>query len=274
MSNFGKGPLPFGARWGHVLAGTAIATASALGWAAARASANTIDGWSRTAEHLHQSLRRHEENPPLMERVHDAHWQEIDAEATARRLLSGGLGSGDRPAPGTRTRPQSSHPLRDRLDWILWNPLIIGIPAAAAAGAATLGTRTGVTLLRGARAGRPFRAVGQALRDLSSAHRGILNSMGVGASLTLAPLIVGAAAGQAADLVLDQGTSRLAGAGAAAAVSGAMLTMLYSRGSGGSLVSTTPRVLAGMAVAGAVGFVASSAAVGARHPGERQYQTR
>ena len=271
FAGFGGGRWPLGATGGNLIAFGAIAAAGALGFVSATISANTISGWSRNADILHEHFHSSEEKPSLMDAVHDSHWEEIDAETVALRF-------GDRPdtidtSAVTGKLPRQPGSLGDRLDWGVWNPLILGAPVAVAAGGAILGVRTAHNFFKDTviKDKGLLRAVHNSFTNLQSKNRGVSNSMGVGAALTLTPLLVGGIAGPIADsLGIGADAAKLAGAGAASLVSGALLTM-FLRGPGTSLLTMTPKVLGGMAIAAGVGYLSSSIAVNAIHPEERSY---
>ncbi len=257
---------------------------AAIGLLSATASANTMQGWSRSADVLHSLHNRPVGEAPkemdLMDAVHDSHWLEIDAEAIARRFTR----EWQAPEPGAppvagRTPGDSSlkdrveSDLASRLDWGIKVPLIVGIPAAVGLGAGVLATRTGVKMLRTTvQEGRPIsEAIGEAMRLLGSNRQGVGNSLGVGAALTLAPLMAGGLAGPVVfNATGSETAARLGGAGAGALATGALLTMLLT-GRGGSLMSTSGKVGLGMAVAGAIGFMAGGVATEALRPSTREY---
>ncbi len=258
---------------------------AAIGLLSATASANTVQGWSRSADVLHSLHNRPAGEAPkkldLQDAVHDSHWQEIDAEAIARTFVR----EWQAPAPGSppvegRT-PGDATGLADRIDrdvssrvdWGLKVPLIVGIPATIGVGAGVLATRTGVKMIRTTvQEGRPFSAaLGEAMRLLGSNRQGVGNSLGVGASLTVAPLVAGGIVGPIVHNATGSETAaRLGGAGAGAVATGALLTMLLT-GRGGSLLSTSGKVGIGMAVAGALGFMAGGVATEALRPHAREY---
>ena len=275
--------------------GTAIGLAvgatiggAAIGLLSATASANTMQGWSNSASVLHSLHNRPEGEAPkeldLQNAIHDSHWLEIDAEAIARRFTR----EWEKPAPGappvegrtpggpTGFTDRIESDVASRVDWGVKVPLIVGIPAAIGLGAGVLATRTGVKVLRTTlQEGRPLSdAIGEAMRLLGSNKQGVGNSLGVGASLTLAPLMAGGIVGPIVYNATGSDTAaRLGGAGAGAVATGALLTMLL-KGRGGSLLTTSGKVGLGMAVAGAIGFMASGVATDALRPGTRSYETR
>lgn len=275
-----------GAAAGATLAGIGI------GALAANASANTIRGGAAAADLLADIRHRDGDGCAtcavldrlgLQDAVHDAHWLELDAEAAARTFTSGRW---ERPEPGDGpvegripTGPSTlagriDQDIATRLDWGLKVPLIVGIPAAAGLGAGVLGVRTGTTLLRTLSAERSLReAIRESLELLGSSRRGVANSLGVGAALTVAPLVAGGLLGPVGYNLTGTDTgARLAGGAAAAVTSGALLPLLL-RGRGGTLVATSGKVLAGMAVAGALGIAAAGVATQAQRPAQRAYET-
>ncbi|MCW2921090.1 MAG: hypothetical protein JWL76_964 [Thermoleophilia bacterium] len=258
---------------------------AAIGLLTATASANTMEGWSHSADVLRSLQHRPAGEAPreldLQNAVHDSHWLEIDAEATARTFIS----EWKQPAPGAPPvegrNPGEAKGLKDRIetdvasrvDWGVKVPLIVGIPAAIGLGAGVLATRTGVKVLRTTfQEGRPITdAIGEAMRLLGSNKQGVGNSLGVGASLTLAPLMAGGIVGPVVyNATGSETAARLGGAGAGAVATGALLTMLL-KGRGGTLLTTSGKVGLGMAVAGAIGFMASGVATDALRPGTREY---
>jgi hypothetical protein len=259
---------------------------AAIGLLSATASSNTMRDWSSSAKILHELHGRKEGADPdklgLQDAIHDSHWQEIDAEASARKFVRG---EWDRPKPNdppvtgrVPTGPTSiagriDQDVSDRIDWGVKLPLIVGIPAAIGVGAGVLGTRTGVTVLKTTlRDGNgPIDAIGTALELLGSKSRGVGNSLGVGAALTVAPLVAGGLAAPFAFNVTGSETAaRLTGAGVGAVATGVLLTMLL-RGNGSKLIATSGKVLAGMAFGGALGLVAGGAATEALTPQLRRY---
>ncbi|MBC7645174.1 MAG: DUF4157 domain-containing protein [Thermoleophilia bacterium] len=250
----------------------AVVGATAIGWSTAHVSANTIRGWSRNADLLRAHLKRESETPSFQDGLHDSHWEEIEAEAIAQAYVAG-----ERPAVGADAykgvAPQSPSSGSKRLDWGLWNPLTLGIPLAGVVGGGVIATRTGVTLLDSSlRDGKaPLAAVKAALTELRSDRKGFLNSLSIGGALTVAPLMVGGiVAPIAASMGIGATGSRIAGAGASAAVTGIILTGLL-RGRGGRLLTTTPKVLGGMAVAAGVGLLSAGLAYDATRSHERKY---
>lgn len=272
FAGIGSGRLALGLTAGHLFAATGVVAAAALGVLSATTTANSIAGWSKSAPLLRRASAGGGPDPALADTVHDSHWEEIDAEAIAQEFVRTRGATVDT-SPYEGVRPAGPGTLRDRIDWGLWNPLILGIPAAGVVGTGVLTARTGITLLDDTvrRGATPLQAVRNAIHNLGTRQRGVGNSLGVGAALTLAPLVVGGTVGPLADRVGAPRTlAPWVGAGAASLVSGALLTMLL-HGNGSSLVQTTPKVLAGMAVAGAVGLLGASAAVNASHPVPRSY---
>ena len=267
------------------LAGGATLGGAAIGLLSATASTNTMRGWSASSDVLHSLHNRPEGEAPktlgLQDAVHDSHWIEIDAEALSRQFTRE-WEKPKRGAPPVEGRTPGGpkdlgeridQDLSDRLDWGVKVPLLVGIPAAIGVGAGVLATRTGVKLLRTTvQEGRPLSAaISEALKLLGSNRQGVRNSISVGASLTLAPLVVGGLAGPVVyNATGSETAARLGGAGASALATGALLTMLL-KGRGGSLLSTSGKVGLGMAVAGAVGFLASGVATEALRPHAREY---
>jgi len=250
----------------------AVVGATAIGWTTAHISANTIGGWSRNADLLRTHLNREGDTPSFQNGLHDSHWEEIDAEAIAQAYVAG-----ERPAVGADAyqgkQPQSPSSFGKRLDWGLWNPLTVGVPLAGVVGGGVIATRTGITLLSSSLRDdkAPVAALKEALSELRSDRKGYLNSLSIGGALTIAPLMVGGlVAPVAAGMGLGATGSRAAGAGAAAVVSGVMLTGLLG-GRGGRLLTTTPKVLAGMAVAAGVGLLSGGLAYDATRTHERKY---
>lgn len=258
----------------RLLAGGAALFAAQLGWMTATLSANTIGGWAQSSNLLgaHETNGVADPNPSFVDGLHDAHWAEIDAESVAQQFVTSTDQHFDNSAWAGNI-PTNDDTGRDVADWGIWNPLLLGIPAAAIAGTGTLATRTGVTLVRDGVGGqRPIHAIGNAIAQLTSARKGVINSMGTGAAMTLAPLVAGGLAGPAAArLGLDPTTARFAGAGVAAVTTGTLLTMLLG-GRGSGLLKTTPKIIAGMVVGGAVGLLSSSVAIDASHPTTRSYR--
>lgn len=257
-----------------------------IGLMSATASANTMQGWSSSASILHELAHAPAGEAPkqlgLQDAVHDSHWLEIDAEAIARRFVRG---QWERPEPGgtpvegrvptapTTVAGRIDQDVSDRVDWGVTVPLIVGIPAAVGVGAGVLATRTGATVLRTTiKEGRgPLAAIGAAVELLGSSRRGITNSLGVGAALTVAPLVAGGLVGPVAfNATGSEHTARLAGAGAGAVATGALLTLLL-RGRGSGLIATSGKVMAGMAMGGALGLAAGGVATDALRPHARAY---
>jgi len=273
-------------------AGLSAAVAGAIagaviGFTSATASANTIRGWSRSAAIQTDLRHRDPTNPEVAETlsyadtIHDAHWFELDAETLAQQYIRGDwsnptpgvpIEGRDPGAPETLAGTIDTN-LADRVDWGLKIPLLLGIPLAAGLGAGVLATRTGTRLFDATlREGRsPIEAVKEAVRQLADSRRGIKNSLGVGAALSVAPLMAGGIIGP---LVYNATGSalaaRLGGAGAGGATAGVLLTLLL-RNRGGGLIATSGKVLAGMAVAAGVGFLAGGVATDALRPHERTY---
>ncbi|MCB0880195.1 MAG: DUF4157 domain-containing protein, partial [Thermoleophilia bacterium] len=197
--------------------GTAIGLAlaatiggAAIGLMSSSASVNTMRGWSSSADVLHQLANAPSGEAPdklgLQDAVHDSHWQEIDAEALARTYVRGEWAKpkpGDPPVQGrVPAAPDTlagrvDQDVTHRLDWGVNIPLIIGIPAAIGVGAGVLGARTGSTVLRTTiKEGKgPVAAIGAAMELLGSKRKGLGNSMGIGAALTVAPLVAGGLTG-------------------------------------------------------------------------------
>lgn len=259
---------------------------AAIGLLSATASANTMQGWSRSADVLHSLHNRPEGEAPkeldLQAAVHDSHWLEIDAEAIARRFTrewqtpdaDAPPVQGATPGP-TGLKDRIENDIASRLDWGVKVPLIVGIPAAVGLGAGVLATRAGVKMLRTTvQEGRPVsEALGEAMRLLGSNRQGVGNSLGVGASLTLAPLVAGGVVGPIVyNATGSETAARFGGAGAGAIATGALLTLLLT-GRGGSLLTTSGKVGMGMAVAGALGFMAGGVATEALRPSTREYDT-
>lgn len=258
----------------------------AIGLMSAAASANTVRGWSSSAAILHALSHAPAGEAPeelgLQDAVHDSHWLEIDAEAIARRFVRG---EWERPKPAdapiegrvptgpTTFAGRIDQDVSDRVDWGIKVPLIVGIPAAIGVGAGVLATRTGTTVLRTTikEGGGPVAAIGAAVELLGSSRRGVRNSLGVGAALTVAPLVVGGLVGPVAfNATGSEDAARLAGAGASAVAAGALLTLLL-RGRGSGLIATSGKVMAGMAVAGVLGLAAGGVATEALRPQVRSY---
>jgi hypothetical protein len=269
------------------LAGGLTLAGAGIGLLSATASRNTVQGWSSSASVLHALRNRPgegeaEEPLDLQLAVHDSHWQEIDAEASALRFVRGDW---DQPEPGdppvegrTPTAPTSvagriSQDATSWLDWGVKVPLIVGVPAALAVGTGVLGARTGATVLRTTlKEGKGVgSAIGSALAMLGSSRRGVLNSLNVGGAVTIAPLIAGGLTGPLAyQLTGSETTARVTGAAAGAVATGTMLTLLL-RGKGAGLVATSGKVGIGMAVGAALGLLAGGVATDAVNPHQREY---
>lgn len=268
------------------LAAAATIGGAAIGLLSATASANTMRGWSSSASVLHELHDRTDAADPaplgLQDAIHDSHWQEIDAEASARIFVRGEWkqpAAGDPPIAGrvpqgpTGIVGRIDQDVSDRVDWGVKLPLIVGIPAAIGVGAGVLATRTGSTVLTTTLrdGGGPTAAIRSALKLLGSRSRGVSNSLGIGAAVTVAPLLAGGiVAPFAYNVTGSKSTARLAGAGVGAAVTGTLLTLLL-RGKGSSLIATSGKVMAGMAVGGALGLAAGGAATEALTPQARRY---
>ncbi|MCW2950260.1 MAG: hypothetical protein JWN41_1273, partial [Thermoleophilia bacterium] len=193
-----------GSAGGTIGTGMAVATGvagvvagAAVGWLSATASADSVRGTSHNATILNDLARSHTETPKTLDykmALHDAHWQEIDAEAVSREYLAarddGRLPDSDTSTAG-RVIDMTKATAGDRLDWGVKLPLIVGVPTAIAAGTGVLVARTGTTLFNASvRDGKgPVEAIRCALKLLGDTHGGIVNSMGVGAAITLAPLV-------------------------------------------------------------------------------------
>jgi hypothetical protein len=267
------------------LAAAATIGGAAIGFLSATASANSISGWSHSADTLHSLANRPSGEAPetltYKDAMHDAHWVEIDAEATARKFVREWepLPPGSPPVEGrTPSAPDNlsekiEADVSDRLDWGLKIPLLLGIPAAIGVGTGVLGARTGHTLLKATfeEGLTPLQTVREALHMIGDQSRGLGNSLGVGASVTVAPLIAGGAAGPLFYNATGSTTlARVGGAGTAAVTAGALLTMLL-KGRGSSPLSLGIKVGAGMLVAGGLGFMAGGVATEALRPHEREY---
>ncbi|MCW2928126.1 MAG: hypothetical protein JWM86_2094, partial [Thermoleophilia bacterium] len=140
-------------------------------------------------------------------------------------------------------------------------------------GAGVLGARSGLTLLRSTiRDGRgPGEAIRESLRVLGSERRGVGNSLGIGASMTVAPLVASGLLGPVIYNATGSTTAaRLGGGGIGAIVTGALLTTLL-RGKGGSAMATSVKVAAGAIVGGGLGLLASGVATDALRPQRREY---
>lgn len=266
------------------LAAGAVAGAALIGLATSTATANSVAGWSRTARTL-TDLRRNDIDPDSKltypDALHDAHWMELDAETSAQRYIRGQWTpptDDDRAPVQGRTPASSTHrpgtlDRHDQIDWGIINPLILGIPAAGAVGTGVLGARIvrtvfspAVTTARGPRA-----ATIAALHSLGTIRRGVGNSLGIGAALTLAPLMVGGIAGPIIDNVTGSATAaRFGGAGLAAATSGVMLPWLLRRGGAGTAF-TVAATAAGASIAAGVGLLSAGLAAGASRRTPDQY---
>ncbi|MBC7462203.1 MAG: hypothetical protein H7287_12650, partial [Thermoleophilia bacterium] len=246
-------------------------------WLSATATSNTISGASHNASILQELSKSHTGEKRTLDyqaSLHDAHWQEVDAEAVSRLYLHAGTKptDGSDPVDG-RTPDMTRGAPGDRLDWGLKIPMMVGIPAAILAGTGVLAGRTGRTLLDATiRDGKgPIEAVRAALKMLGGTRGGVVNSMGVGGAVTLAPLMVGGlVAPIVQDLTGSQTAARLTGAGAAATVGGLLVTMLM-RGRGGSTQGRLAAIGAATLVSGAVGLLAGGIATDATHPSEQKY---
>jgi hypothetical protein len=260
--------------------GGALALAAGLGYATSAISANTIAGWSRTAEVTRQvhAEGNHAASTtadrPFSLALHDAHWEEIEAEAIADRHSRDPKAANNASA-FTGVIPDTSATAHDRLTWGVSAPLIIGIPAAVGAGATLFTGRTGTAIARNLLDGNnPFDAVVGAFQTSGSQGRSLLRCVGQGAALTIAPLVVGGSvAGISDELGWTQTGATIAGTAAAALVGGGLMTLLTGRpGAARPLLARTPAVLASTAFAGAVGFLAASMAARAGHNSERAYR--
>jgi hypothetical protein len=266
----------FAARSPLHLAGVAglVAGGAVLGASMANITASTARGWSPTTD----TRTKHGTDVrggaySWDEALHDGHWYELDAEASARQFLRGEQppDTGRADTPSNTTTPGRT--ALDRLDWGLKIPLILGIPTAGGIGAGVLGARTLRELARGAGATRqPGRtAVADALFALGRARRGVGNSFAIGGAVALAPLVAGGIAGQFSGALRGRETlgGSIGGAVAGAGVGGALLRMcLAGRGGGAGRTAWT---IAGTALSGVLGTVAGSAAANALHPHERTY---
>lgn len=261
--------------WAPIAAGAALGALE--GALFARTSANTIRGWSDTAKL--ESMTERVQRPPddYADATHDAHWMELDAEGSAREYLAW-LRAGSPPIDASASRgrvPEPPGELGERLAWGVTNPLLVGAPAALAAGGAVLAARTGFGAVRDTVTGEPVvRTIGRSISRLAGNRQGLVNSMGVGAALTLVPLVAGGVLGGLADAAgWDRDPARYAAAGAAAAVSGAQLAWLLGRsGSASNPKLLVPKLLGGMAIAGAAGLVSASVATRAADTLEREYR--
>lgn len=263
----GRAPAQLATMAGLIVGG------AVLGAGTANITAATTRGWSptipvRTDDGRNVGTREFSYGDAL----HDGHWYELDAEASARRYLRGGTPPDTGRADVPSNQSSSKQRLEDRLDWGLKLPLILGIPGAAGVGIGVLGARTlreatTNTLLR-----RPgHNLIGDALHALGNARRGVGNSLAIGGALALAPLVAGGIAGQISGGVRGHETlgGSIGGGLAGAAAGGGLLAMsLNGRVSGGA---RTAWMVAGTALAGALGTVAGSAAANAVHPRERGY---
>lgn len=261
--------------------GAGVAGASLIGWMSARTSAATTTGWSRSASVITDDGRQvRDRKLDYQHALHDSHWLELDAEATARRFTRGGVGAagsdtGEQTSTAGRTPDEDSNladRVGDRIDWGVKLPLLLGLPAAGAIGTGVLAARTGTKVVSETikEARTPMQAVGIALRQLGAARSGIGNSMAIGASLTVAPLLAGGLLGPlVADATGSNAAGGVGGGVAGAALGGGLLaTRVLGRGSGPSRAAW---IIGGSLVAGAMGVVAGSAASAARHPHERRY---
>jgi hypothetical protein len=260
---------------------------AAIGFMSASASANTMSGWSNSADVLHSLANRPAGDAPVIltyqEAMLDAHWVEIDSESVARRFIHEWkpLPAGSPPVQGRV--PASPDGLKakieadfsDRIDWGLKIPLLIGIPAAIGVGAGVLGERTGQTIHKGTceQGLTPFETLRESMRMIGSQSRGLGNSLGIGAAVTVAPLIAGGAVGPLFyNVTGSTQLARFGGAGVASITTGALLTMLL-KGKGSSPLSLGLKVGAGMLAAAGVGYLASGVATEALRPHEREYDT-
>jgi hypothetical protein len=271
---------------GIAVAAGATLVGAAIGFMRARASANTVRGWSSSAQLLQAVQERHDEDAKdlsFQDAIHDSHWLEIDAEASARTFVRGDW---TKPAPGTSVEGRTPAApeardgdfvasLRDRLDWGVKLPLLLGIPAAVGAGAGVFGTRATTTVLkRTLQEGRPLgEAIQEGMLLLGNEKRGLWNSLNVGGSVTIAPLIAGGLVAPIAYDVTGSATvARIAGAASGALVGGTLLTLAL-KGKGAGLIATSGKVGVGMAIAGAFGFIAGGVATDALRHHERDYDT-
>ncbi|MCW2973928.1 MAG: hypothetical protein JWN72_2201 [Thermoleophilia bacterium] len=255
----------------------AILVGAGAGWLGATATSNTVNGASHNAAILEELARSHTGDKRTLDyqaSLHDAHWQEIDAEALSRQYLHANSTPTDGTDPVTgRTPDMTKGTTGDRFDWGLKIPMIVGIPAAILAGTGVLAGRTGRTLLDATiRDGKgPVEAVRAALHMLGGTRGGLVNSMGVGGAVTLAPLMVGGFVGPIVQDITGSSTAaRLSGAGAAATVGGTLVTLLM-RGRGGSMQGRLAAIGAATVISGAVGLLASGIATDATHPSEQKY---
>jgi hypothetical protein len=257
---------------GAVGAAAAVVGAGAIGWTTATISANTIGGWSHSTDMLNSVMDRRDSPASFQGALHDSDWYEIDAESSAQDFVHNTLGVHPKYKQWKGVVPQPrSHP-RDLVDWGLTAPFIAGVPAAAAVGTGVLATRLAFTWGRDVEHhGTPLNDVKDALALLRSGRRGPLNSYAIGGAVTIAPLMAGGIAGTLLSHAgIPPTMTKLASTGIAATASGALLTMLLA-GRGAGFVSTSPKVVAGMIVGGALGLLSSSLAVGAAHPDQPVY---
>lgn len=278
-----------GFKAGLAIAIGGVVGGAALGWLTARTSANSIRGWSSSAEVLNDLHRQDDsidtERLTFQNALHDSHWLELDAEAVAQTYVRGGWHQPTDGKPVAGRTPDGGRgatlgdkidaDLSDRADWGLKVPLLLGLPAAAAVGAGVLSFRTGHTLLDSTlREGKgPLTAIRDAIGVLGSRQRGVGNSLGVGAAVTLTPLMVGGLVGPVAYNVTGSGlAARAAGAGASAVVTGALLALLL-KGNGAGAMSVGLKSFAGMAVAAGVGLLSAGVATDALRPHVREYDT-
>ncbi|MCW2955135.1 MAG: hypothetical protein JWO69_4, partial [Thermoleophilia bacterium] len=261
--------------------GAAAATlgAAGVGWLTAQASARTVTGWSSSAKVLvelpHRDSASHELS--YSEAVHDGHWFEIDAEAVARPLSRGDWKppADGEPVTGRTPEPAGRNDLRDRIDWGLTLPLIVGLPAAGVAGGGVVAARVGTKLLDSTvRKGQgPVEAVRTALRLLGSSRSGLANSLAVGAAVTLAPLVIG---GLAAPVVGDATDSKVAGRVTGAvvgAVASGVLVGVLNRGRHLGAGMGVAQVAAGATAGAALGLLSGGVATDAVRPHPRTYDT-
>jgi hypothetical protein len=261
---------------------------AAIGFMSATASANSISGWSNSADVLRSLANRPSGEAPdtltYQDAMHDGHWVEIDAEATARKFVREWqprpAGSppvqGRIPSAPDRLGEKIQADVSDRVDWGLKIPLLIGIPAAIGVGTGVLGARTGQTLLKATfeEGLTPIETLREAMRMIGSQSRGVGNSLGVGASVTVAPLVAGGLVGPLFYNATGSTTlARIGGAGTAAVTTGALLTMLL-KGRGSSPLTLGLKVGAGMLAAAGVGFLSGGVATEALRPHEREYDIR
>lgn len=293
---FAVGGSTAATQWGQALGRTSaigLAAAATLGGAAigftsASASVNTLKGWSSSAHDLHSLQHRPAGEAPeelgYKDALHDAHWAEIDAEAIARRFTRGAWDAPEPGDPPVQGRVPSApdglvekidRDISDRLDWGVKVPLLVGIPTAVGVGAGVLGARTGHTLLKATfeQGLTPMQTLREALHVVGSRGRGIGNSLGVGASVTVAPLVAGGLMAPVAyNVTGSEHAARMAGAASGAIVSGALLTMLL-RGQGTGALGMSIRLGVGMAVGAGAGLLAGGVATEALTRQERRYDT-